>query len=152
MYECMVKWQDVFKPCQIYFNNLQKSATTPYTCSLEEGALNRSRRFLKMGCKGLNFRVKIFLTQCIDYNEGWTAIGIGWTCLWNYVKLFWNSLDNAPSSIVSYLEMKVEVEVGVHDIRSRFTPRITSSLLKKASMFMIQSESLLPVGPPMMKL
>ena len=43
--------------------------------------------------------------------------------LWNYVELFWNSLDNAPSSIVFYLEMKDEVEVGVHDIRSRFTPR-----------------------------
>ena len=28
----------------------------------------------------------------------------------------------APSSIVFYLEMKVEVELGVHDIRSRFTP------------------------------
>ena len=35
---------------------------------------------------------------------------------WNYVKLFWNSLNNAPSSIVFYLEMKAEVEVGVHDI------------------------------------
>ena len=45
------------------------------------------------------------------------------TRLWNYVQLFWNSLDNAPSSIVFYLEMKVEVEVGVHDIRSWFTPR-----------------------------
>ena len=44
--------------------------------------------------------------------------------LWNYVELFWNSLDNAFSSIVFYLEMKVEVEVGVHDIRSRFTPRL----------------------------
>ena len=43
--------------------------------------------------------------------------------LWNQVELFWNLLDNAPSSIVFYLEMKVEVEVGVHDIRSRFTPR-----------------------------
>ena len=32
---------------------------------------------------------------------------------------------NAPSSIVFYLEMKVEVEVGVHDIRSRFTPRFS---------------------------
>ena len=37
--------------------------------------------------------------------------------------IMWNSLYNAPSSIVFYLEMKVEVEVGVHDIRSRFTPR-----------------------------
>ena len=30
------------------------------------------------------------------------------------MELFWNSLDNAPLSIVFYLEMKVEVEVGVH--------------------------------------
>ena len=37
--------------------------------------------------------------------------------MWNYVELFWNSLNNAPSSIVLYLEIKVEVEVGVHDIR-----------------------------------
>ena len=41
----------------------------------------------------------------------------------NYVELFWNSLDNAPSSIVFDLEMKVELEVGVHDIKSWFTPR-----------------------------
>ena len=34
--------------------------------------------------------------------------------LWNYVELFWNSLDNLLSSIVFYLEMKVEV--GVHYI------------------------------------
>ena len=33
-----------------------------------------------------------------------------------------NSLDSAPSSIVIYLEMKVEV--GVHDIWSRFTSRL----------------------------
>ena len=38
-----------------------------------------------------------------------------------YVELFWNSLENAPSSIVFYLEMKVEV--GVHNIRLRFIPR-----------------------------
>ena len=46
--------------------------------------------------------------------------------LWNYVELFSNSLDNPSSSIVFYLEMKVEVEVevGVHDIRSRFTPHV----------------------------
>ena len=31
------------------------------------------------------------------------------------MKLFWNSLDNAPFSIVFYLEMKVEVEVGVQE-------------------------------------
>ena len=42
------------------------------------------------------------------------------------MELFWNSLENAPSSIVFYLEIKVEVEVGVHDIRSRFTPRLQS--------------------------
>ena len=47
-------------------------------------------------------------------------IGIKCTRLWNYVKLFWNSLDNVPSSIVFYLEMKVEE--GVQIIRSRFTP------------------------------
>ena len=41
--------------------------------------------------------------------------------LWNYVELLWNSLDNDPLPIV--LEMKVEVEVVVHDIKSRFTPR-----------------------------
>ena len=40
------------------------------------------------------------------------------------MELFWNSLDTAPSSIVFYLEMKVEEEVGVHDITSRFTPRL----------------------------
>ena len=43
--------------------------------------------------------------------------------LWNNVELFWNSLDNAPLSIVFYLEVKVEVEVGVRDIRSWFTLR-----------------------------
>ena len=43
---------------------------------------------------------------------------------WNYVELFWNSLDSAPSSIIFYLEMIVEVEVGVHDIRLRLTPRL----------------------------
>ena len=32
-------------------------------------------------------------------------------------------LDNVSLSIVFYLEIKVEVEVGVHDIRSRFGPR-----------------------------
>ena len=46
------------------------------------------------------------------------------TPLWNYVELFWNSLDNAPISIVFYLEMNVEVEVCVQEIWSRFTPRI----------------------------
>ena len=56
--------------------------------------------------------------------ERWTAIGIRCAPLWNYVELFWNSLDNAPTSIVFYLEMKVEVEIGVHSIRSRFTPRL----------------------------
>ena len=30
------------------------------------------------------------------------------------MELFWNSLNNAPSYIVFYLEMKI----GVHDIRS----------------------------------
>ena len=35
--------------------------------------------------------------------------------MWNYFVL---------SYIVFYLEMKVEVELGVHDIRSRFTPLV----------------------------
>ena len=54
---------------------------------------------------------------------GEPRLELGVRRLWNYVELFWNSLDNAPSSIVFYLEKKVEVEVGEHDIRSRFTPR-----------------------------
>ena len=52
---------------------------------------------------------------------------------WNYVKLFWNSLDNTPSSIVFYLEMKVEV--GVHYIRSRFTPRVLGWVEKTEIVF-----------------
>ena len=56
--------------------------------------------------------------------RGEARLELGVHRLWNYVELFWNSLDNAPSSIIFYLEMKMEVEVGVHDIRSRFTPRI----------------------------
>ena len=63
--------------------------------------------------------------------EGSTAIGIRCTRFWNYVELFWNSLDNAPISIVFYLEMKVEVEVGVHDIRLRLTPRFKPIICKK---------------------
>ena len=50
-------------------------------------------------------------THCLFLASG--EIGIRCTRLWNYMELFWNSLDNAPSSIVFYLEMKVEVEVGV---------------------------------------
>ena len=45
------------------------------------------------------------------------------------MELFWNTLDIAPLSIVFYMEMKVEVEVGIHDIRSRFTPQPGSSLI-----------------------
>ena len=45
------------------------------------------------------------------------------------MELFWISLDNAPSSIVFYLEIKMEVEVGVHDIRSRFTPRFQLTII-----------------------
>ena len=68
--------------------------------------------------------------------EGWTAIGIRCTRLWNYVELFWNSLDNAPSSIVFYLEMKVEVEVGVHDIiRSWFIPWLQLKIWKLTHRF-----------------
>ena len=42
-----------------------------------------------------------------------------------------------PSSIVFYLEVEVEVEVGVHDIRSRFSPRIF--LMKKLRLFSASS-------------
>ena len=38
------------------------------------------------------------------------------------MELFCNSLDNAPSSIVFYLEIKVEVEVGVYTILGRDSP------------------------------
>ena len=55
------------------------------------------------------------------FTRGKPRLELGVHRLWNYVELFWNSLDNAPSFIV-FLEMKVEV--GVHDIRSRFTPRL----------------------------
>ena len=48
--------------------------------------------------------------------EGRTEIGIRYTRLWIYVELFWNSLDKAPSIYLN-LEMKEEVEVGVHDNR-----------------------------------
>ena len=55
--------------------------------------------------------------------RGEPRLELGVHRLWNYVELFWNSLDNLLSSIVYYLEMKVEVEVGVHDIASWFTHR-----------------------------
>ena len=49
------------------------------------------------------------------------------------MELFGNSLDNSPSSIIFYLEMKGEVKVGVHDIRSRFTPRLKSIIISPQS-------------------
>ena len=55
--------------------------------------------------------------------RGELRLELGVHRLWNYVELLWISLDNAPLSIVIYLELKVEVEVGVHDIWSRFTPQ-----------------------------
>ena len=45
--------------------------------------------------------------------------------LLNYVELFWNSLDNTPSSIVFYLEMKMEVEVAP-TILGRGSPHVCS--------------------------
>ena len=60
--------------------------------------------------------------------RGELRLELGVPHLWNYVELFWNSLDNAPSSIVLYLETEMEVEVGVHDIRSRFTPRVKHNM------------------------
>ena len=59
--------------------------------------------------------------------RGEPRLELGVHRLWDYVELFWNSLDNAPSSIVFYLEMIVEVEVSVHEFRSRFTPRLSLS-------------------------
>ena len=50
------------------------------------------------------------------FPRGEPRLELGVHRLWNYVELFWNSSDNALSSIVYYLEMKVEVDVGVHDI------------------------------------
>ena len=67
------------------------------------------------------FSSTIFSTSSLQ--EGRTTMGISCTLLCNYVELFWILLDNAPSSIVFYLEMKVDVELGVQDIKSRFTPR-----------------------------
>ena len=55
-------------------------------------------------------------------SRGEPRLELGVHRLWNYVDLFWNSLINTLSSIVFYLAMKVEV--GVHDIRSRTTPRL----------------------------
>ena len=47
-----------------------------------------------------------------------------WNQVYTSLELFWNSFDNAPLSNVFYLERKVESEVGVHDIRSWFTPQL----------------------------
>ena len=47
---------------------------------------------------------------------------LGVHLLCDYVELFWNSLDNAPSSIVFYLEMKVVVEVDMYTILGRSSP------------------------------
>ena len=58
------------------------------------------------------FWIQIFTTNGAT-TGGEPPLELGVHRLWNYVELFWNSLDNAPSSIVFYLEMKVEVEVGV---------------------------------------
>ena len=51
-----------------------------------------------------------------------TAIGITCTPSLELRGIILEFIRNSPSSIVFYLEMKVEVEVGVHDIKSRFTP------------------------------
>ena len=51
--------------------------------------------------------------NCLPPPRGEPRLELGVHRLWNYVELFWNSLDNAPSSIVFYLEIKVGVEVGV---------------------------------------
>ena len=78
--------------------------------------------WIKNGLRHLSVGTRVQNRIRFGSCEGRTAIGIRCTRLWNYVELFWNSLDNALSSIVFYLEMKVEGEVGVHDIMSRTTP------------------------------
>ena len=50
------------------------------------------------------------------------------------LELFWNSLDNAPLSIVFKMEIKVEMEVGLHDIGSRFTPRLITNQVEDKSL------------------
>ena len=62
------------------------------------------------------FKKKIFITL--------RGVNRDWNSVYTSLELFWNSLYNAPSSIVFYLKMRVQVEVGVHDIISRFTPRV----------------------------
>ena len=73
-------------------------------------------------------------------------IGIRCARLWNYVELFWNSLDNAPSSIVFYLEMKVEVEECLHDTRPRFTPRFNIYSLLEVSTNKFQRRRFVNIG------
>ena len=46
-----------------------------------------------------------------------------WNQVYTSLELCRIIFEFSPSFIVFYLEMKVEVEVDVHDIRSRFTPR-----------------------------
>ena len=73
------------------------------------------------------FPINSLMEVDFGYLEGWTAIGIRYTPSLKLcgiiLETFRNSLDNALSSIVFYVEMKVEVDVGVHDIGSRITPR-----------------------------
>ena len=57
------------------------------------------------------------MSRFIDYSRGEPRLELSVHRLWNYFGI------HAPSSIVFYLEMEVEVELGVHHIRSRFTPR-----------------------------
>ena len=68
----------------------------------------------------------IYILYILVKYEGEPRLELGVHRLWNNVELFWNSLDNAPPSIVFYLEMKVEVEIGVHDIRPRFITRLST--------------------------
>ena len=67
------------------------------------------------------------MSNSVFKKRGEPQLELGVHRLWNYVELFWNSLDNALLSIVFYLEMKVEE--GVHDIKSRFTSRFKSRLV-----------------------
>ena len=91
-----------------------------------------------------NLRILIYYTIFFSIKIAHTSFLPRGEPDWNEVELFWNSFDNAPSSIVFYLEMKVEVEVGVHNIRSRFTPRF---LLRKHEIWLSLSKTLATYSP-----
>ena len=65
------------------------------------------------------FRNRYFLGMNRELELGVHVFGI----MWNYILEF---IRYAPSSIIFYLQG----EVGVHDIKSRFTPRVFSLVVR----------------------